>query len=166
MLSMAALLASLWVFGDSHSESARVKAWPDYIQERTGVVVKNLSTGGVKIIDSDVPRQTWCRNGRDRVVVFLGHNDAMQGVQPWMYKRQYRRMLGDLQALKCKVLLILPPEREETRDIREFIRYSAGVYGYPWIDLKWPEDGLRDGIHADTHLHEQQSYQIQEALGW
>lgn len=166
MIGVAALLASLWVFGDSHSESVRVKAWPDYIHDRTGVVVKNLSTGGVKIIDSDVPRQTWCRNGKDRVVVFLGHNDAMQDVAPWMYKRQYRRMLGDLQALKCDVLIILPPEREETQEVREFIQFSAKSYGYPCIDLEWPEGGLRDANHADTHLHEQQSYQIQEALGW
>lgn len=158
------------VFGDSLSGYA--DAWPDQMVTN----MRNHAQGGLTLRDFEVPSWLGCSNKRyrsDEVILWLGTNDATQGIPSHVFSAKLREVLSVLRVRGCTVYLALVPEwtdhpvvahrlekyRQVQRDVARLFR-NVEVFEIPY-----DRDMLIDLIHPNLAQSYIQAHFVELFLG-
>lgn len=103
--------APVFVLGDSLSAGVgadRSATWPALLAVQTGGVVENLAHPGARLLDG-IPQAAAIPQGSSTVLVELGGNDLLAGVDPGTFEESLRRLLHEIrQPDRTVVVLELP----------------------------------------------------------
>jgi acyl-CoA thioesterase-1 len=103
--------APVFVLGDSLSAGVgadRSATWPALLAVQTGGVVENLAHPGARLLDG-IPQAAAIPQGSSTVLVELGGNDLLAGVDPGTFEESLRRLLHEIrQPDRTVVMLELP----------------------------------------------------------
>lgn len=148
----------LVVIGDSISSGIdpRHLAWPDVLQQMTGISVKNLARPGAQT--SEAQAMTKNITPEDRVVLIeIGGNDLLTGVPSDEFERTLDRLLSMVTAPgRVVVMFELPllPNKIAYGQIQRRLATKYGVYLIPkrfFANAISGADSTSDGLHlSDT----------------
>ena len=163
---------SVWVFGDSLSSSGR--GWAGLIATHGYAHMRNTARGGLRMTDVTIPDWLRCVGpNNDQVIIWLGTNDALQGIYMPHFKTKLRDHLQVLEGRGCRVYLVLPPlfvqNHEAAAKIEPYrdVTLDIGLQytNVTIIEPVWNEDLLFDGLHQEPALHFWQAVDFINKLG-
>ena len=166
----------IYLFGDSLS--APSYSWAEQIDMSGEAQIMNYARNGLHMVDVDIPDWIACKPGADKVIIWLGGNDALNTneVSDVSVETQFRDMMLFLTGRSCDVYVILPPHGAGSRfpDWEDRLNRKRGViFGVLWgkfpnahmLDMPWDWNQTPDGLHQNQYLHSIQAEYMREVLG-
>lgn len=164
------------VIGDSLS--APSYSWAEIIDDSGAAQIMNFSRNGLHLIDVTIPSWIGCKPGADKVVIWLGGNDALNTaeVPDATVAAKFRDMMALLTVRNCDIHVILPPHGAGAKfpSWEDRLNRKRGViFGELWgkypdshmIDMPWNWSMTLDGLHQNKALHAIQAKFMTQRLG-
>jgi hypothetical protein len=157
------------VFGDSLT--CPNHSWANLIHKAGLANFQISAQPGLRMIDIDPPRHIMSYGDQWGAIIWLGSNDAGQGIPPKWVAMYTRSKVAFLQSRGFKVYLVLPvyfPDHAQAQlmqTMRDTITEIANEYGVEILDPPFPYDDTGDGIHPTRHGHLMLAFYFINALG-
>jgi lysophospholipase L1-like esterase len=164
----------IWLFGDSLS--APSYSWAEQIDDAGNAQIMNTARNGLRMVDVDMPDWLVCSAGSDKVIIWLGGNDALGDIPDAAVSQQFRDMMHFLTGRGCDIYVILPPDGNGASWPDWEAKLNAKrvvIFGDLWgkfpnvtlIDMPWDWGQTLDGLHQNEYQHSVQAAHMITALG-
>jgi hypothetical protein len=138
------------VFGDSLTSPDN--SWAEQIDDMGLAQMKNHAQAGLRLIDLDIPDYLNC--GRQKVIIWIGTNDAGNLIPTYQFKQELKDRLYFLKSRNCEVYIGLPIQLDvaagwpKTGAYRTLVRgVSKNFNNVTVFDVPYDQSKTTDGLH-------------------